>query len=303
MKHQTEIFHLNSAADGLRLEGTLVFPSGAPKGIVQISHGMAEHRQRYLPFLDFLADAGYLCAIHDHRGHGGSAKGPEDYGYFGAPGWQGAVSDLAQVTAYLKERYPGLPLSLFAHSMGTMIARIFLKEHDGEIAKLVLCGPPTENKLAGVGIVLARALGALCGGHHRSAFLQSLAFAGYDKKGEPENSWVCANPDTLLAYQADPACGFLFTANGFAALFSLMRECFSKKGWQMRHADLPILLMAGADDPVIQSPAAFEQAAEFLRRRGYGDICTRLYPGMRHELLNERENERIYADVLAWLEE
>ena len=303
MKHQTEIFHLNSDADGLRLEGTLVFPSGAPKGIVQISHGMAEHRQRYLPFLDFLADAGYLCAIHDHRGHGGSAKGPEDYGYFGAPGWQGAVSDLAQVAAYLRERYPGLPLSLFAHSMGTMIARIFLKEHDGEIAKLVLCGPPTENKLAGVGIALARLLGVFCGGHHRSKFLQSLAFAGYDKKGEPENSWVCANPDARSAYQADPACGFLFTINGFTALFSLMRECFSKKGWQMRHADLPILLMAGAEDPVIQSPAAFEQAAEFLRQRGYGDICTRLYPGLRHELLNERENGRIYADVLAWLEQ
>ena len=71
----------------------------------------------------------------------------------------------------------------------------------------------------------------------------------------------------------------------------------------MRHADLPILLIAGADDPVIQSPAAFEQAAEFLRQRGYGDIRTRLYPGLRHELLNERENVRIYADVLAWLEE
>lgn len=303
MKHQTEIFHLNSEADGLRLEGTLVFPSGAPKGIVQISHGMAEHRQRYLPFLDFLAEAGYLGAIHDHRGHGGSAKSPEDYGYFGAPGWQGAVSDLAQVNAYLKERYPGLPLSLFAHSMGTMIARIFLKEHDGAIQKLVLCGPPTENKLAGVGIALARLLEAFCGGHHRSKFLHRLAFAGYDKKGEPENSWVCANPETLSAYQADPACGFLFTANGFAALFSLMQQCFSKKGWQMRHADLPILLIAGADDPVIQSPAAFEQAAEFLRQRGYGDIRTRLYPGLRHELLNERENGRIYADVLAWLEE
>ena len=64
MTHQTEIFHLNSDADGLLLEGTLVFPSGAPKGIVQISHGMAEHRQRYLPFLDFLADAGYIGAIH-----------------------------------------------------------------------------------------------------------------------------------------------------------------------------------------------------------------------------------------------
>lgn len=303
MKHQTEIFHLNSDADGLRLEGTLVFPSVAPKGIVQISHGMAEHRRRYLPFLDFLADAGYLGAIHDHRGHGGSAQGPEDYGYFGAPGWQGAVSDLAQAAAYLRERYPGLPLYLFAHSMGTMIARIFLKEHDAEIAKLILCGPPTENKLAWVGIALARLLGVFCGGHHRSKFLQRLAFAGYDKKGEPENSWVCANPDARSAYQADPACGFLFTINGFTALFSLMRECFSKKGWQMRHADLPILLMAGAEDPVIQSPAAFEQAAEFLRQRGYGDICTRLYPGLRHELLNERENGRIYADVLAWLEQ
>lgn len=302
MNHQTEIFHLNSGADSLRLEGTLVFPSAAPKGIVQISHGMAEHRQRYLPFLDFLADAGYIGAIHDHRGHGGSAKSPEDYGYFGAPGWRGAVSDLAQVCAYLKGRYPKLPLYLFAHSMGTMIARIFLKEHDDEIAKLILCGPPTENKLAGVGVALARMLGAFCGGRHRSKFLQHLAFAGYVRKGEPENSWVCANPDTLLAYQADPACGFLFTINGFTALFSLMQQCFSKKGWQVRHADLPILLIAGAEDPVIQSPAAFEQAAEFLRQRGYGDICTTLYPGLRHELLNERENGRIYADILSWLE-
>ena len=302
MSHRTEIFHLLSEADGTALEGTIVYPDQAPKGIVQISHGMAEYRGRYLPFLEFLADAGYLGVIHDHRGHGSSAASPRELGYFGKAGWRGAVADLSLVTSYLQNRNPGLPVYLFAHSMGTMIARIFLKDHDAQIQKLVLCGPPTQNRMAGLGIFLTRLLTAFCGAHHRSAFLQLLSFAGYAKKGESKTAWICSNPETVRAYDAHPLCGFTFTLNGFEALFSLMQQCFSKKGWHMRHKDLPILLMAGSDDPVIQSEAAFASAARFLQQRGYQDVSQKLYPGLRHELLNERGNRAIYEDILSFIE-
>ncbi len=302
MSCRTETFHLTSKMDGTTLVGTIVLPEASAKGIIQISHGMAEYRGRYLSFLEFMAEAGYLGIIHDHRGHGESAASPREFGCFGEAGWKGAVDDLSLVTAYAKQRFPDLPISLFAHSMGTMIARIYLKTHDAQIEKLVLCGPPSKNSLAGLGILLARLLSLFYGAHHRSAFLQSLAFAGYAKKGEPKNAWICSNPETVRAYDAHPACGFTFTLNGFSALFSLMKQCFSKKGWQVRHPGLPILLLAGQEDPVIQNQDAFARTAQFLRHRGYENISQKLYPGLRHELLNEQGNRCIYADILSWLD-
>ena len=75
-----ETLKLNSFYDGVELSVAVLEPEGAPKGIFQISHGMAEHKERYFPFMEYLAGNGYVCVIHDHRGHGASVKSPEALG-------------------------------------------------------------------------------------------------------------------------------------------------------------------------------------------------------------------------------
>ena len=121
-------FTLTSAQDGLALHGLLVVPpSGQVRGVVQISHGMAEHKQRYLPFMRYLAKHGFACAIHDHRGHGQSVRDSAHWGYFYAHGATAEVEDLKQVTEYLQEKFPEAPFYLFGHSMGSLIARVYCK--------------------------------------------------------------------------------------------------------------------------------------------------------------------------------
>lgn len=289
--------------DGLPLSALLLRPEGTPRGLVAVSHGMAEHKERYLPFLQYLTGQGYACLIHDHRGHGGSVRAAGDLGYFYTADPAAIVEDLHTVIVRLQAEYPGCPVALFSHSMGTLVARNYCKRYDATLAKLVLCGPPTDNPLAGAAIGLARVCGALCGDRHRSPLIDALAFGAADRKFGAKHAWLCSDPASVARYEQDPLCGFLFTANGYLNLFRLQRDAFRTAGWQVRNPDLPILLIAGADDPIIQTPAKFEALAGFLHRVGYRHIDKKLYPGLRHELLLETRRESVFADVAAFLAE
>lgn len=297
-----ELSRLTSVRDGLSLEVAWLAPAGEPRGIVQFSHGMAEHKERYFPFMEYLSAHGYVTVIHDHRGHGASVKDKDDLGYFYTERPADIAEDLYQVNRWVHGRYPDLPILLFSHSMGTLVARVFLESHDDAVTKAVLCGPPTENKLAPVGIALAKLNACFFGMNHRSAFLNRLTFGTYPKKNESQNAWVCSNPDVLEAYEADELCGYVFTDNGFLNLYRLMREAFRKSAWQVKNPSLPLLLIAGEEDPVIGNRKKFDALVAFLRARGYTDVGSRLYSGLRHELLNEIGKEKIWEDVLGFLD-
>ena len=298
-----ETFKLASERDGLELEVALICPAGAPKAIVQFSHGMAEHKERYFPFMNFLAKHGYLTVIHDHRGHGASVKDKSDLGYFYTERPEDIAEDLYQVNREVCGRYPGLPVFLFSHSMGTLVARVFLQTHDDAVEKVVLCGPPTENPLAPVGIALARLNALFFGKRHRSRLLNRLTFGTYGKKGEAENAWICSDAATVDAYAQDALCGYVFTDNGFLNLYRLMRQCFRRSAWQVKYPSLPLFVIAGENDPVIQNRKKFDGLVTFLGEVGYSFVRSRLYPGLRHELLNETGKENIWNDVLGFFEQ
>ncbi len=141
-----EQFFVKSPCDGLNLSTLTVLPQLPEKaeGIVQLIHGMAEHKERYLHFMEFLAAHGYICIIHDHRGHGKSVKSSADLGYFYGQGSDGLVEDTAAVTRYARSRWPNLPVFLIGHSMGSLIARAYTKKYDDQIERLILIGSPSE---------------------------------------------------------------------------------------------------------------------------------------------------------------
>lgn len=297
-------FTITSPSDGLALAVAVCEPAGTPSGIVQIAHGMCEHKERYYDFMEFLAANGFVAVCNDHRGHGASVRSAQDLGYMYEGGWEAMVDDCKAVTDWARSNYPGVPLTLFGHSMGSMVVRSYAKRYDDAIDTLFVCGCPSDNPAKGAGKALATVIGLFRGDHHRPQLLQNMSFGAYNKPFKDEGyaaAWVCSDKETLDAYHADPLCSYIFTANGFRNLMGLMQDCYSKKGWKMSNRDLPVHFISGGDDPCRISDEALTNAVEAMRRAGYSSTDLKIYPGMRHEILNETGKAQVWNDILSLL--
>lgn len=294
---------LKSFFDDIDLAAAVSEPQGTPKAVFQIVHGMAEHKERYYPFMEFLSAHGYICVIHDHRGHGESAGDESELGYMNKGGANALVEDVLTVQNWARSQYPELPVYLFGHSMGSMVVRAFAKKYDSLISKLIVCGCPSNNPGKGIGMLVADIQAIFHGPKYRSNLLNNLAFGKYPSlfPGESPLAWLSANKENVKAYHDDPLCGFVFTTNGFKNLFRIMQECYGAKGWRMANPDLKIMFISGGDDPCRISDKDFYKAVNFMRSRGYKDVSSKLYPGLRHELLLEGKRE-VWDDVLDFLD-
>lgn len=304
-------FTINASSDGLDLAVALVEPEGNPKGLVQFVHGMCEHKERYYPFMEWLAAEGYACVIHDNRGHGASVRTHEDLGYMYDGGWKAMVEDVKVVGDWARARYPGLKFTLFGHSMGSMVVRSYAKRYDDTLDRLFICGSPSDNPAKGAGKALAAITGILRGWHYRSRLMLAMSFGTYNKPFEGEcdadgrpyhSAWVCSNKKILDEYHKDPLCQFIFTANGYYNLMGLMEDCYSRNGWKVGNPALPIRFISGADDPCRISDKDFAKAVRSIEDAGYSNVGSKLYPGMRHEILNETDMLTVWNDVLKALQ-
>lgn len=123
----------------------------------------------------------------------------------------------------------------------------------------------------------------------------------YSKDKSIDNSWLSKNIDNVNNYNEDELCGFIFTSNGFTNLYKLMDNAFQKENYKMQNKSLPIFLIAGSDDPVIQNENKFLELVDFLKELGYKNVTSKLYKDLKHEILNENEKEIIYKDILKFL--
>ena len=256
---------LLSKRDQLPLELAIIEPEGEAIGIIQLIHGMSEHKERYYDFMSYLSQQGYICAIHDHRGHGASVKDTSHLGYFYTNDITYIVDDAYLVTEYLKNRYPTLNVSIFSHSMGTLVSRNYLKKYEKHIEKIVLCGPPTENKLVDLALFAGKLTGLFYKDYKPNKILNKLSVGYYNKGYTTKNEWICSNLQTVSSYNTDSLCGFTFTTSGFINLFQLLKSAFIKDDWNPQNSSLPIFLIAGVDDPVIQGKQKFNELEEFLK--------------------------------------
>ena len=295
----TERITLDSKYDGLPLSVMLVRPEGEVRCLVQLAHGMCEHKERYQPFMEFLASRGCLCAIHDHRGHGASVRSADDLGYFYADGDQGVVEDLHQITRWMRDQWPELPLILFGHSMGSLAVRAYADSYDKDIDALIVCGSPGENAAAGVGLVLIRLLSAIFGERHHSALVQKMTIGAFAKRfpsAEHPSSWISANVENVIAYEADPLCTFTFTLNGNRALLRLMRRAYGLSPTR-GNPQLPVRFFSGAEDPCAPDEKGFWHAVERMKQAGFADVEGKLFPGLRHEILNEVRRQEVFETI------
>lgn len=299
-----EAKNIISRADGLILDLLVTAPEGKPKGVVQICHGMSENKERYLPFMEFLSQNGYAAVIHDHRGHGRSIRESSELGHMYDQCGDALAADTAQVTAFTRKRFPGAGLVLMGHSMGSLIVRVCVKKNDCIADAVILCGSPSKRFGLTAGRAAAYCMKKIRGSRYKSPALEFLALggnAGRFVNEHPRYGWISSDFAVVEEYENSPLCGFVFSVNGYQALFDLMQETYSSLGWDCQNPYLPILFIGGADDPCIKNVRKFKEAINHMRYMGYRNIRGKLYPGMRHEILNEREKERVFSDICKYI--
>lgn len=290
------------AKDGYRL-CLHIFETENPRGYVQIIHGMEEHQGRYERLAKCLHAAGYTVITSDMRGHGQTAP---VLGYFGEKkGWYHLLTDQIRITSYIKYRFSIDKVILFAHSMGSIIARNLLQTQSGDYEKVILSGYPYANPAAGLGVVLTGILQKWKGGAYFSPLIQKMAIGSFNwnlPHRITDLDWVSMNGDNVQAYIEDPYCGHGFRIAGFRDLFRLVQRMSDSSLYRNVQRNLPILAIRGAEDPCTGGDKGSAHSLLVLRRAGFTRITSISYPGMRHEILNEKNNEQVYSDILRFLE-
>lgn len=278
---------------------------GGIKGVVQIAHGMAEHSKRYARFAESLCRCGYAVVVNDHLGHGKSVSARDRLGFFGsADGERTLVEDMHNLSQRIRERFPGAPLFLFGHSMGSLLARSYAAQYGGELSGAVFCGTSGPNAAAKPGFALACAVGRVKGELYCSKLIDRAAFGGFNKRisgAKTPFDWLSNDEEVVNAYVDDPLCGFLFTAAGYKDLFRLLSKVSEKDSFEQVPDALPMLLLAGQEDPVGDYGKGVEKVFESLRDAGKARVQMKIYAGCRHEILNETCRDTVFADIADWL--
>ncbi len=291
------------ASEGNDVVVDRTLPDGAPKAVVLIAHGMAEHAARYARFAGELAARGYAVYAPDQRGHGRTAGRDDRLGWAGEDGWNGMLRDLARLAELVREAHPGAPLILFGHSMGSVLAQRFAQLHGADLRGLILSGTFGSAPNIRAGIAAAQVV-ALARGGRAASPLQSAMFAGFNKAfaGRPGFEWLSRDEAEVRKYVDDPRCGFTFSNRLLLDMLRGYAQTWRPRNELALPRDLPVLLFSGELDPVGRNTAAVNELADRYRALGLRDVHVTFYPGGRHEMLNETNRDEVVRDVVAWLD-
>lgn len=280
-------------------------PDGQIKAVVQIVHGIAEHSRRYDAFASFLNAHGILVVSEDHMGHGKSWYNDGIKGFFHG-GWFSAVEDTYTLMENTMKAYPGVPYILFGHSMGSFMARTLLAKHpQSGIAGAIICGTAWQpNALLRLAIPLSRAFCKNGCDKKPCPALHKLMFGNYNARVEhprTQYDWLTRDAAIVDQYIQDSDCGFIATAGLYADMLTGIDYIQKETTLGQMNMDLPVLFVAGGDDPVGAYGKGVTRAAQAFRDAGVKDVTAKVFPLCRHEILNEINRQEIYDDILTWI--
>lgn len=281
-------------------------PERETKAILQISHGMVEYIVRYDDFAKHLNQQGILVIGNDHLGHGQSVLDESEFGYFGKEKGSAVVDDLYEVTKYAKKQYgENIPYFLMGHSMGSFMARRYLMTYGEKITGAIISGTGYKAAPVLVAALFFTAVTKLFHGkRYRSPFLKWLAFHTYNRKiadVKTENDWLTRDAAVVAAYNENPYCKFSFTVNGYETLSDTIKYIQKQNNWEKTPKQLPILMIAGEEDPVGSYGKDVKKVYKKYQQLGCNHIELKLYQDDRHELVNELDREVVYADISQWI--
>ena len=282
--------------------------TGVYKAILQISHGMVEFIERYIPFAEFLTSKGYMVVGHDHIGHGQSVAHTYDWGYFCEENPSDiVVEDMHKLRSIIQETNPKVPYFMLGHSMGSFMLRKYLAIHHDKLRGAIIMGTGfIPQNMTWLALKLTSVIAKLRGAKHRSKLIQSLAFGadykGFDMTGEkPEDSWLTKDADIVKAYYNEPRCTYMFTVNGYKGLFEAVNYSCNPENAKKISKKLPLFIVSGEQDPVGGLGKGVKDVYDMYEAAGMLDLTYKLYENDRHEILNETDKQIVFEDLLAWM--
>lgn len=290
------------AADNVQLH-VRAYDAPSCKGVVQLIHGMEEHQARYEDFAAFLNERGYSVVSSDMRGHGEAA---EKLGWFKEKdGYRALVDDQKAIRKYISKRYGDLPVYLMAHSMGTIVSRVLLQTDSGAYKKVALSGAPNYQAVTPGGLVLANIISLFRGDEYKSPLLENISIKAFNKgfkNPRTEFDWLSTNEENVDNYLADPYCGKGFTCSAYKDLYRLLLLMHKAKEYKNVNKDLPIAFFSGLEDVCTGKEKGLQDSISVLKKAGFNSVSCIDYPGMRHEILNEKDNIKVYKDIAEYFD-
>ena len=271
-----------------------------PKGMLQISHGMAESISRYNGLAEYMSANGFIVFGDDHRGHGETDPGRT--GYSDGDMYNDTVEDIATLARIYKEKYPDLPLVLFGHSYGSFLTQAYMEKHADLADGFIVGGSAYMNDITVVVGRIISKINCFFGGKKKPAkFLAKMSFGMYNKKLK-EGTFISSIPEECERYEKDPDCNFVLSYNFYKYFFKGLPKNYSKKNAAKIDADKPVLLISGKDDPVGGMGKLVDKLEKFYTEKvGVKEVKKVLYDGVRHEYLNDTSKDAARAEILAFV--
>ncbi len=279
---------------------------GSIKGIVQISHGLAEYSGRYARFAFELCKRGYAVFVSDHLGHGSSVSNEEMLGYFGDSGGDDVlVEDLKSLTDIIKSEYANLPIYMFSHGLGSLIARKYTAKYGYLLDGVIYSSTSGEHPTISTGIHLANTFIKQNGTRYRSEVLDTIAFGSYNRKTEKRTDWdwLSRDKEEVDKYIDDDLCGFMYTVSALKDIFTILKQISTRRWYNSIPLSMPILLLEGSNDPAGNYSKGVNEVYKTLKRTGHKNVSLKVYEGARYELLNEINRKEVTEDIIDWLDE
>jgi alpha-beta hydrolase superfamily lysophospholipase len=241
-------------------------PEADPDRVVMVVHGYAEHSARYTHLARALTAAGSLVVAEDHIGHGRSGGERALITDF-----EHVVDDLHTLAGIAASLHPGLPLLVAGHSMGGLLASRFTQRWPDSVSGLIL-------------------LGAVIGDWTwaRDVLTES-------EMPPPPDSWegMSRDPETVHEYSTDP---LVYRDRYKRPLLEAEVRALDRFGTEIDRVTVPVLFLHGEDDPFVDYQTSLAAAKAFPTR----DLTVRVYPGARHELVNELNRDEVISEIVAF---
>lgn len=295
------------SSDGIsRLHGIHWVPDKEVRAVLQVSHGMIDHIGRYDAFARAMAERGIAVIGHDHLGHGKTGE-KEKHGIFAAEnGAFYVLEDIRIISDYVKRQYRGVRHYILGHSMGSFFVRRYLTLHSDSVDGVVIMGTGSQSLvMLQAGSIAVKSIVKMEGRQSYNHFLHRLVLGSYNKPFEPgqtSHDWLTRDAEQAKRYESDPDCRFIFSNGAYEDFFQIMMDVHKEKQFERIPKRLPVLLISGDRDPVGEMGKGVKRVYYSYKRLGLTDVTLKLYPGARHELINETNKEEVYKDIGVWVE-